>query len=1082
MSGALLVNKKYLIKKMKYQTNIDKVIAGPFLSRRFFFAISLPLLFSIFLTPPPNLYAQPQDLKFTNITIEHGLSHSKVNCIYQDRQGFLWFGTNEGLNKYDGYSFTVFQPDPDDPHSISANLVRCILEDSKGNFWIGTEAGGLNLYNRNDKTFVHFTADSVSPIRLSGNNVNSILEDKAGNLWLGTEHGLDRLDWEHQKVWNYLPYPPDQHLHLSIEIMVICEDHQGVLWVGTLGGGLCAFDRELQKFTCYQHDPKNKFSLGDNEIYSIHEDLQGNLWIGTVNGGLNRFDRTSQRFFRYYPGQDNPESTTIRAILDDGRGNLWVGNRSGLYLFDRTRHQFQSHAHDPDNPYSLVQNSVQTIFKDAKGDLWIGTRGGISFLNTTNLPFIHYRADVNNPRCLNRQTVYAILEDRHSDLWFGTEQGGLNRLNRRTGLFTYYVHDNNNPHSLSVNNIKALLEDRTGLLWIGTFNGGLNVFDRKTNRFRHYWHNENDPTSLAIDNVMALFEDKDSNIWIGTYGGGLDCFDRKTQRFEHLLPDWQDQGFNNIYCFLADKQGQLWLGASQSRIGTIDLRTGKFTPYRLNHRINNVDVRAICQDRNGKLWFGTVGAGLYLYHPSDSSFRAYTQKDGLPSNIVYGILEDAAGNLWLSTTNGLCQFDPQTGKTKNYYKENGLQSDQFNYNAYLKTRDGQMLFGGINGVTAFHPDQIRQNAYAPPVVITDFKIFNKPVEVGGKHPILTADISQTRSLKLSYKHSVFSFEFVALNYAIPEQNQYAYKMEGFESDWNYVGNRRFATYTNLDPGTYTFRVKAANNDGVWNEAGTAIEIAISPPFWKTLWFKVILIALILLTINHFVNYLRQKRNLLKAKALANLAQLKLLRNQMNPHFLFNALGSIRSMILISKDKAWDMVSELSEFFRYTMLNFNKVEALLDDEINAVHNYLNIEKVRYKDTLQVSFEIEDEARQCLVPAFICQPLVENAIKYGMSTSPLPLVVNISISYQQDTLSIDVSNTGKLIDSSHDSQEKKDVHGTSLENIKQRLQIMFPDQFSFHLFEQDGWVHAKILIRCEKKKEKFSVAKEGEGMEV
>ncbi len=1022
------------------------------------------------------LLAQTQDLKFTNITIDNGLSHSKVNCIYQDRQGFLWFGTNEGLNKFDGYAFTVYQPDPDDPHSISASLIRCILEDSRGNFWIGTEAGGLNRFDRYQRKFTHFTADSSSPIILSGNNVNAIIEDRDGNLWLGTEYGIDRLDFEHQQAWHYLPYPPDQSLRLSNEIMALLEDQEGLLWVGTLGGGLCAFDRQTQQFTHYRHDPKNRFSLGDNEIYSICEDTKGELWIGTLNGGLNRFDRATQRFFRYYPGPDNSESTTIRAILDDGRGNLWVGNRSGLYNFDRRNCRFSYYSHDPNNPYSLVQNSVQTIFKDAKGDLWIGTRGGISFLNTSNLPFIHYRADVNNPRCLNRQAVYAILEDRHGDLWFGTEHGGLNHLHRKTGLFTYYVHDNRNPNSLSVNNIKALLEDREGKIWIGTFNGGLNVLDRTRERFSHYVHNANDPASLASDNVMALFEDSDGNIWVGTYGAGLDRFHRRNQRFEHLLTDWHHLGFNNVYCFWLDHQGQLWLGAGQSRVAAIDLKTKKFTPFRLNHRVNNVDVRAIYQDRAGNLWFGTVGAGLYLFNASDSSFRAYTQKDGLPSNIVYGILEDDFNNLWLSTTNGLCKFNPQTGQIKNYYKENGLQSDQFNYNAYLKARDGQMLFGGINGVTAFYPQQIRQNTFVPQVVITDFKIFNKPVPIGGEQPILTQDISQTRSIKLSHKHSVFSFEFVALNYAIPEQNQYAYKMEGFDSDWNYVGNRRFATYTNLDPGTYTFRVKAANNDGVWNEAGTSIDITIAPPFWKTLWFKIILAVLILLTINHFVNYLRQKRNLLKAKALANLAQLKLLRNQMNPHFLFNALGSIRSMILISKEKAWDMVSELSEFYRYTMINFNKVEALLDDEINAVNNYLNIEKVRYKDTLQVTFEIDDAARQCLVPAFICQPLVENAIKYGMQTSPLPLKVDIAISYQQDELAIDVSNTGQLIDSKPGVQEKRDAHGTSLDNIKQRLQIMFPNRFSFNLFEQDGWVHAKILIRCEPREKRFFAEKE------
>ena len=1060
-------------------TSVHRIITC--LNQFILFIINLLLL--LFLTISYNiLHAQQQELKFTNITIEDGLSHSKVNCIYQDSQGFLWFGTNEGLNKYDGYSFTVYQPDPNDPHSISANLIRCILEDNKGNFWIGTEAGGLNRYDRNFKKFTHFTADSSSEIVLSGNNINSIVEDSQGTLWLGTDQGLDRLDLEQKKVSNYCPYPAAGSLQSANEVIVLYEDRFGMLWIGTQGGGLCSFNRDKQKFSHFRHDKSDPHSIGDDEIHSIIEDSQGNLLIGTTNGGLNRFDRRTERFEHFYPGRDNPESTTIRAILDDSRGNLWVGNRSGLYNFDRNSRQFTYFAHDPNNPYSLVQNSVWTIFKDAKGDLWFGTRGGLSYLNTSNLPFIHYRADANNRRCLNKQAVYAILEDRNSNIWFGTEHGGLNHLNRKTGLFTYFMYDIDNPNSLSVNNIKSLLEDRNGNLWIGTYNGGLNVFDRKNNRFLHYRHNDQEPTSLANDNVMALVEDKNGTIWIGTDGGGLDRFDRKTQHFSHVLEKWQQHGFSSIHCLMLDRHDQLWMGANQSQIGCLNTITSEFTPYPLNHNMNNVDVMHAFEDREGNLWFGTVGAGLYLFNQAENSFKVFTKKDGLPSNIVYGILEDDTGNLWLSTTNGLCQFNPTTSKVKNYYKENGLQSDQFTYNACLKTRDGEMFFGGINGVTAFYPGQIQENLYIPPVVITDFKILNRPVAIGGENPVLTRDISQTKSLHLSYKHTVFSFEFVALNYAISEQNQYAYKMEGFENDWNYVGTRRFATYTNLDPGTYTFRVKATNNDGIWNEAGTAIEITITPPFWKTLWFKFILIVVGLLIIFHFINYLRQKRNLLKARSLANLAQLRLLRNQMNPHFLFNALGSIRSMILISKNKAWDMVSELSEFFRYSMLNFNKVEALLDDEINAVHNYLNIEKVRYKDSLHVSFKIEDEARRCLVPAFVCQPLIENAIKYGMQTSPLPLIVNISISYQQDILSIDVSNTGKLIDSSYDSQGKKDVHGTSLENIKQRLQIMFPDQFTFNLFEEDGWVHAKILIRCDKMKEKFFSDKEGEVVEV
>ncbi|MBN1154518.1 histidine kinase, partial [candidate division KSB1 bacterium] len=971
------------------------------------------------------LSAQEQDLKFTNITIEDGLSHSKVNYIFQDSQGFLWFATNEGLNKYDGYTFTVFQPDPDEPYSISANLIRCILEDKHKNFWIGTEGGGLNLYDRNYKKFTHFNADSTSEIRLSGNDINSICQDANGDLWLGTENGLDRLDLKQKKVVNYRPYEKSKTDPTLNEVLVIYEDRRGVLWIGTLGGGLCKFDRTEECFQCYRYDTNDRFSIGDDEIHAITEDDQGNLWIGTTNGGLNLFDRTANRFERFYPGPDNPESTTIRAILDDGRGNLWIGNRSGLYNFDRHARRFIYHSHDPNNPYSLIQNSVWAIFKDAKGDIWFGTRGGISFLNTSNLPFMHYRADPNNRRCLNKQAVYAILEDKNGDIWFGTEHGGLNYLNRRTELFTYYLYDSHNPGSLSVNNVKSLLEDRQGNIWIGTFNGGLNYLDRKNKQFHHYRHDDHDKTSLSNDNVMAMIEDSNGDIWIATDGGGLNRFDREKKHFEYLSDRWQLQAFSSIHCLLLDRHGLLWMGAEQGQIGCLDLLTREFSYRKIDRIINNVDIMAAYEDQDGNLWFGTAGAGLYSWNQEKNTHRLFTRKDGLPSNIIHGILEDEAGTLWISTTNGLCRFNPRNYETKNYYNENGLQSDQFNYGACMKSRDGEMFFGGINGVTAFYPERIRENEYIPPVVITDFKIMNQSVLPSGKDALLVDDISETKSLRLSYKHSVISFEFVALNYANPEQNQYAYIMEGFESNYNFVGNRRFATYTNLDPGSYTFRVKAANNDGIWNEQGASIEIMITPPFWKKPWFTLLALALIMLTIAHVINYLRQRRNLLEARALANLAQLKLLRSQMNPHFLFNALGSIRSMILISKEKAWDMVSELSEFFRYAILNFDKFEALLDDEINAVNNYLNIEKVRYKDSLQVSFKIDDAARKCLVPAFICQPLIENAIRYGMQTSPMPLIVNISITFQENTLSIDVSNTGEIITTHHGSKEQRDV---------------------------------------------------------
>ncbi|MBN1546000.1 MAG: histidine kinase [Syntrophaceae bacterium] len=1028
--------------------------------KKFQFLLGLPLFF---LCHSPSLQSQ-ELIKFTNLTIDDGLSHSKVNCIYQDSRGFMWFGTNEGLDRFDGFTYKVFRSEQDDPGSLSANLIRCIIEDTYGNLLVGTEGGGLNLFDRRTQSFSHFTMDTTSEVTISGHDVNAIIDDDSV-LWLATENGIDCLNLKKREVFNYLPYPPGSSPLLSNELVVLCQDRQKTIWVGTVGGGLCAFDRQTRTFTCIRTDSRSPAGLSDNEIRSIYEDTKGRLWIGTTNGGLNLLDRSRNRFVHYHPSRYNPESTTIRAIIEDGNGNLWVGNRSGLYLFHPETGSFTEYVHDSNNPYSLVQNSVWTIHQDAKGDFWIGTRGGISYMDMSVAPFLHYRADAGNRKCLNKQAVYAILQDRRGDLWFGTEHGGLNYLNRKTGFFTYYTYQKDDPHSISVNNIKTLLEDRKGNLWVGTFNGGLNRFNLKTRQFSHYFHRDGDTKSLASNHTMALLEDKKGRIWIGMDMGGLDCYDPETGETVHILTAYHDKGFFSIHCLLLDAENKLWICGNQSRVGCLDLETGAFEHFRLDLPSDDVEIPTAYQDKNGIIWFGTAGSGLYGFDPATKKYDIVTINEGLPSNTVYGILEDTEKNLWLSTTHGLCRYNPGTGAVKNYFKENGLQSNQFNYNCCLKTRDGQMFFGGINGVTAFYPEAIHPNQYVPPVIITDFKISNRSVGLGDDRVHLAGDISETGEIHLSYRQTVFSFDFVALNYSIPQQNQYAYKMEGFDNGWNHVGSRRFANYTNLNPGSYTFKVIGSNNDGVWNQEGASVKILISPPFWRTLYFKGALLALMLLTIKHFIDYTNQKKNLLKALALANLSQLKLLRNQMNPHFLFNALGSIRSMILISGEKAWDMVSELSEFFRYTLLNFNKVEALLDDEISAAQNYLHIEKVRYQDSLQVSFEIEDDARKCMVPAFICQPLIENAIKYGMQTSAMPLKVDIAITYQNNALSIDVSNTGHLVEAKPLPEEEPHVHGTSLENIKKRLGIMFRDRFSFQLFESDGWVHNKILIHCE-----------------
>ncbi len=1006
------------------------------------------------------LHAQENNLKFNHITLDDGLSHSKVNCIFQDSQGFLWFGTNGGLNKYDGNKITTYQRDLNNETSISADLIRDIVEDSRNRLWISTAAGGLNLYDRDRDQFTRYTNDSTSAVYLSHNDINVIEEDHNGNLWLGTRSGIIQFNYENQSAQTWLVYPEKGAGSYWNLVSDLCVDRDNILWIGTYGGGLTAFDLKTQTFEHFRNHPHNPQSLSHDDVRTIYEDKSGNLWIGTYEGGLNLFDKRKKQFTSFCPDIKSPENMTIRGILEDDHGNLWMGTRSGIYHFNSKTHRFIHYYNDSNNPYSLCHNIILTLHKDAKGDLWIGTRGGISFLNTNTSAFTHFRAHDNNKQYLNHKVVYAILEDKSGDLWFGTEEGGLNYLNRATGNYTYYIHDPANASSIGSNNIKALLEDRQGKLWIGTYQGGISVLDRKSNKFTRYIHDPKNPYSLYSNDIETLFEDDDGDIWIGTTYHGLDFYNASSGRFMHFNLEDSNNGTEHISAIIQDQYGYIWLGAGESLICRINKRTKEILYYHLPTNQDGIGIGAILEDRQGDLWFATSG-GLFVFNHSDSSFTRYTKDNNLPSNIILGIMEDESGILWLSTSHGISRFNPQTTEVKNYYKENGLQSNQFT-RACMKSRTGQLFFGGINGVTAFYPDAIQDNTYIPPVVFTDFLIFNKSIKDYRENDILQRNINQTREIKLSHKHSVFTFEFAALNYAISKHNQYAFILENFEKEWNFVGNRNFATYTNLNPGEYTFRVKAANNDGLWNETGSSIKICITPSFYKTRWFKLILISLFAFMMLHFYNFQKQKRNLLEAKSRAQSAQLKLLRAQMNPHFLFNALSTIRSMILINKDQAWQMVTKLAEFFRYSLQNYDKIEVTLREEIEAARNYLAIEKIRFKDILDITFHIDENSLDCIVPAFIIQPLFENAIRHSKHTGPKCFKVCMDIRYENNNLFIDISNTGKLEENYQRSQSGKKDHGYSLDNIQKRIQLMFKEKCDLNLYEKNGWVHTEIKI--------------------
>jgi ligand-binding sensor domain-containing protein len=1018
----------------------------------------LILLIYPLLLMAPRARTQENTLRFKHYSIDDGLSHSKVNYIYQDKRGYMWFGTNEGLNRFDGYQFTAYRYNPHGSGNLSANLVRCITEDHKGRLWIATEAGGLDIYDPKTDAFQAITPDIDSRIRISHADVNSVLIDSSETVWIGTNNGLDRL--QGNTIQHFSPWPDGGSRDSRNQISILYEDRHHNLWVGTSNSGLMRFDRKTSSFSQELERINASSGLTCEGIRSIHEDRQGHLWIGTNNLGLGLYNPATQTFQFFQPAPHDPENKTIRAILDDGKGNLWLGNRAGLYIFDRKLHSFSLFRHNPNDPYSLSHNSVQHIFQDASGDVWIGTRDGINYLNMNQQAFIHYRAETRNTYCLNNNVVFAIYEDKAGEIWFGTEEGGLNRYNRSTGLFTFYRHETGRAASLRVNNIKALTGDSKDNLWIGTYQGGLNYFQRNHGTFSHFLHNDNDSFSIADNTVTGLCRDQDGDLWIAFEGLGLDCLARNSEIFLHAQPIQNNIMFQTVY---VDHANRIWTNLGAGTLGCFNKASGQWARYRIYTSLyNDLAVNVIFQDRDGQMWIGTAGRGLYRLNAQNGQVQVFTREQGLPSEVIFGILQDDSGWLWLSTTNGLCRFHPATLQCRNYTKENGLQSNQFCYNAYCKSRDGNLWFGGIHGVTSFLPQNVHENLHAPPVVLTEFRLYNRKVTIGDPDGLLERPIDETEKITLSWRQSSFSFEFAALNFEVSSQNRYAYKLQNFDPDWNMIEGRRTATYTNLGPGRYQFQVIAANNDGVWNKSGAHIDIVILPPFWRQWWFTAALFLAAVFTALHFIAYYRQKRNLLKTTALAHLSQLKLLRYQMNPHFLFNALNSIRSMILIDRDRAWQMVTELSDFFRYALLNFNRFEASLHDEIEAVQNYLHIEKIRYRDTLQVEFKIDDQAGTCMVPAFIVQPLIENAIKYGMASSSMPLRVMVNISFTNRLLAIDVSNSGELVPPRAEATSEDRAHGRSLQNIRERLQLMFKDRADLDLATSDGWVHVRVRI--------------------
>ncbi|TAK56678.1 MAG: PAS domain S-box protein [Bacteroidetes bacterium] len=840
----------------------------------------------ILLCLPSLVVAQFDALRFDHLSIEEGLSQSNVQWILQDHLGFIWFSTQDGLNKYDGYSFTVYSHDPQSASSIAGNALHQMYEDHNGNIWIFLGIGGINKFDRATEQFTYYNYKKDSPNSLSSDVVTSFLEDKRGKLWIGTSGGLDQLDPRTGIITHYKHVGKDSGETGSNAITVIFEDKSGLLWFGTQNG-LRRYDAE--------NDHLSRYALGLSNPYVtvIHESHDGNLWIGTMDG-LNKLEKREGKFtqFRRYENETNSLSgNIITSIIQEREGALWVGTTQGLTRFDERRTTFTRYAHSPSNSYSLSENSISTlkedshgmiwittasghlnlfdkksrkalrlehnpsdpkslshnnvsvVFEDRSGTIWIGTQGGgVNKYNRAKQKFRYYHYNPASPRGLSGNSVTSILEDGEGILWIGTQESGLNRYDRNNDRTTYFKHQPENPRSLSHNSITSIYEDKSGTLWIGAQNG-LNSFDKRTNTFTRFLHSNGNTKSLSYGLVNCMVEDRFGTLWIGT-DSGLNSYNRARKEFRRYLPDPANPrslSSRLVWSLYEDREGTLWVGTAIGALNAFNRATGDFDRYAYNPQdsgsINNRTITVVYEtepqqgERRGTLWFGTYSGGLNKFDRVKRTFTHFTEKEGLPNNRINGILEDGNRNLWISTNKGLAKLDPATLQIRTYDFTDGLQSSEFIRGAFCKTKDGEMFFGGINGMNSFYPDNIQDNPYVPAIVLTQFKKFDKPMK-------FERDISSIEEIALTYEDNFFSIEFAALDYAASQKNQYAYKMEGFDFDWIYSGGRRYTSYTNLDPGEYVFRFKGSNNDGKWNETGKSIVIHITPPFYKTLWFRI----------------------------------------------------------------------------------------------------------------------------------------------------------------------------------------------------------------------------------------------------
>ncbi len=785
------------------------------------------------------LRAQPSPgLSFDRLTAQDGLPSAAVTSLGQGRDGFLWVGTLDGMGRYDGYDIKAFRHDAGDSTTLSDNYlnIRALYEDQTGRRWIGTRLG-LNGFDPATEQMRRYRHDPADDRSLSHDNVLAIHQTRRGVLWIGTEEGLNQFDPATDGFARYRHDPQDPASLSADGVTALAEDQAGRLWVGTRHG-LNRYDPDEGRFTRYYRDTDMLPGLTDDDVFALHVDRAGFLWVGTWGGGLFRINLTTEHVTAYPHVPDDPRSlphNIVTVITEDRRGAIWVGTwGGGLARLAPQTGAFERYAYDLDDERGLADNRVTAILEDRTGVLWVGTYDGLN-RSLVHRPFHTYTYQPYHQAGLSHPKASQVYAGQDGALWIGTLGGGLNRVDRATGAVTVYRHDPRDPNSLSHDEVTALWEDDDGALWAATLGGGLNRLNPVTGAFTHYQHDPTDPANRGRDRIYAAYQDTDDRVWIATVFQGLAAFDPATERYQyytHDPADPQSLSADMVWPLFEDADGALWIGTIGGGLNRLDRATGVFTRYQHDpedpHSLSGDRVVTITEDAGGALWIGTMGEGVNQFDRATGRFRAYTMADGLPHNDVACILPDHRGHLWIGTVGGLARFDPHLEQFTRFGTADGLPDADFYFNACDRTPRGELVFGTMQGAVLFHPDSLQGVFHPPAVALTGFDVFNQPAR-------LDSAITHARLIERPHDQHFVAFHYAALDFRAPSQHQYTYKLEGLDTDWVVSGARRYASYPNLAPGRYVFRVRTLDNQGNRGAPEASVRLVILPAWWQTGW-------------------------------------------------------------------------------------------------------------------------------------------------------------------------------------------------------------------------------------------------------